>query len=68
MIKPTQDALNGIVFLDDHQVSDVHASLRDLNRSYIVRGLSPALAQGFMSDKPFVHIRVQDSPDPRELP
>ncbi|HEY3408714.1 MAG TPA: RusA family crossover junction endodeoxyribonuclease [Propionicimonas sp.] len=68
MIKPTQDALIEIVFVDDNQVRDVHASLRDLNESYIVRGLSPTLAQGFMSNEPFVYVQVEDPPDPRELP
>lgn len=68
MIKPTQDALIGITFVDDGQVKDVHASLRDLNGRYEVRSLRPALAQGFISGQPFVHIRIEDVPDLGVLP
>lgn len=68
MIKPIQDALIGIAFVDDRQVRDVQASLRDLNDAYLVRRLTPALAEGFMSNGPFVHLRVENPPDPRELP
>ena len=41
MIKPTQDALIGTAIVDDGQVKDVHASLRDLNGRYEVRSLRP---------------------------
>ncbi len=68
MIKPTQDALINIAFVDDRQVKDVHASLRDLNGRYEVRSLRPALAQGFISGQPFVHIRMEDVPDLGVLP
>ncbi len=40
MIKPIQDALNGIVYVDDKQLTDTHGHLRDLNGAYRVRGLS----------------------------
>lgn len=68
MIKPTQDALISIAFLDDRQVKDVHASLRDLNGRYEVRSLRPALAKGFISGEAFVHIHIEDVPDLGVLP
>lgn len=68
MIKPIQDALNGIVYVDDKQVARVVSSRADLNGPYRVRGLSEALASGFVSDRPFVHIKVEPAPNAQELP
>jgi crossover junction endodeoxyribonuclease RusA len=68
MMKPIQDALNGIVYVDDKQLTDRHSHLRDLNEPYRVRGLSRAQAEGFMADTPFIHIRIEHSPPTVELP
>ncbi|MEJ7706169.1 MAG: RusA family crossover junction endodeoxyribonuclease [Nocardioidaceae bacterium] len=68
MIKPIQDALNGIVYVDDKQVARVVSGRSDLNGGFHVRGLSEALASGFVSDGPFVHIKVAPAPDAQELP
>lgn len=67
MIKPIQDSLIGIAYDDDSQITDVSASKRDLNGSYRVRGMSPRLAHGFASNRDFVHVRIEDAPDPQEL-
>ncbi len=68
MMKPIQDALNGIVYVDDKLLTDRHSHLRDLNDAYRVRGLSRAQAEGFMADTPFVHIRIEASSPTVELP
>lgn len=68
MIKPIQDALNGIVYLDDKQVATVVSGRSNLDGSFRVRGLSQALASGFVSNGPFVHIKVEPAPDAQELP
>lgn len=68
MIKPIQDALNGIVYVDDKQVARVVSTRSDLDGSFRVRGLSEPLAVGFMSDGPFVHVKVLPPPDAQELP
>ena len=68
MIKPIQDALNGIAYIDDKQVARVISSRSDLNGSFRVRGLSAPLANGFGSDGPFVHIKLVPAPDSQELP
>ena len=68
MIKPIQDALCGIVYEDDAQVADAHASRRDLAGKFtLAGGLSSALAEGFVAGGPFVHIKVSLAPDPSEL-
>jgi crossover junction endodeoxyribonuclease RusA len=68
MLKPIQDALCGIVYADDSQLTDTHGHLRDLNGGYRVRGMTPAQADGFVSNGPFVHIRIETPSDPEELP
>ena len=68
MLKPIQDALCGVIYLDDKQLTDTHGHLRDLNAPYRVRGMSPAQASGFMSNGPFVHVRLELPSAPEELP
>jgi crossover junction endodeoxyribonuclease RusA len=68
MLKPIQDALIGIVYLDDGQLIDIHGHLRDVNAHYVVRGMTPAQADGFMSNGVFVHIRVELPPSAGSLP
>jgi hypothetical protein len=68
MIKPIQDALIGIVYVDDKQVARVVSGRSDLNGTFRVRGLSQALASGFTSGGPFVHVKILPAPDSQELP
>lgn len=68
MLKPIQDSLIGIVYDDDKQVVDVHGSVRDVQGAFRVFGMTEALAEGFMSGGPFVHIRIEEAPDQQELP
>jgi hypothetical protein len=68
MLKPIQDALCGLVYDDDRQLTDTHGHLRDLNGQYRVRGMTSAQAQGFTSGEPFVHIRVELPSPSGELP
>jgi crossover junction endodeoxyribonuclease RusA len=67
MLKPIQDALIGLIYNDDRQVTDITAGKRDINGSFRVRGLSSSLAEGFSSNNEFVHIRVEEAPNPQEL-
>ena len=68
MLKPIQDALCGVTYEDDKQLTDTHGHLRDLNGQYRVRGMTPAQAYGFTSGGPFVHIRIEQPSSPGELP
>ncbi|WP_176739232.1 RusA family crossover junction endodeoxyribonuclease [Micromonospora matsumotoense] len=68
MIKPIQDALCEIVYVDDNQLTDTHGHLRDINAAYRVKGMTPAQADGFVSNGPFVHIRIEAAPAAGELP
>ena len=68
MIKPIQDALKGIVYVDDRQLTDTAGHLRDVNDRFEVRGMTPEQARGFVSGQPFVHIRIELPPSTSRLP
>ena len=68
MIKPICDALVGLVYQDDGQIDDNEAHRRSLSGSFRVRGMSPVLAEGFVTGREFVHVRVEERLDPEVLP
>lgn len=65
MIKPIQDALIGLVYIDDDLISDVVARRRPLDGSLRIPVMTPALTEGFGSGREFLHI-VVDRSDPEE--
>jgi Holliday junction resolvase RusA-like endonuclease len=67
LVKPIQDALNGLVYVDDRQITDTHVRKTDLNGSFRVRGMSPVLAEGFCRGNEFLYICVDIAPDHEEL-
>jgi crossover junction endodeoxyribonuclease RusA len=68
MIKPIQDALIGIAYVDDRQLTGTAAFLMDLNAPYWVRGMTPEQARGFVSNEPFVHVRIEVPQSDARLP
>jgi crossover junction endodeoxyribonuclease RusA len=68
MLKPIQDALIGIVYVDDDQLTATHGYLRDINLPYEVRGMTAAQAHGFVSNEPFVHVRIETPSSTSRLP
>lgn len=67
LVKPIQDALNGLIYVDDRQITDIHVRKTDLNGSFRVRGMSPVLAEGFCRGNEFLYVRVELAPDHEEL-
>jgi crossover junction endodeoxyribonuclease RusA len=67
IVKPIRDALNGVIYVDDYQITDFVSRRRNLNGSFRIRGLSSALAEGFCSGQEFLHIRIEAAPDPKDL-
>lgn len=61
--KPISDALNGLVYMDDSQLTDVLCRKRDLNADLRVINPSPVLAEGFERGKEFLYIVVESAPD-----
>jgi crossover junction endodeoxyribonuclease RusA len=67
LLKPVQDALNGLVYSDDRWITDTRVRKTDLNGSFRVRGMSPVLAEGFCAGREFLYIRIEPAPDHQEL-
>jgi len=58
IVKPIQDALIGLVYNDDTQITDCYTRKRKITGSFKVKGLSRALADGFVLNKDFIHVKV----------
>lgn len=56
--KPICDALNGVAYVDDHQISDRHVRRRDIGSPYRIRGANPDLAVAIAEGEDFVHIEI----------
>ena len=67
MIKPVQDALNGLVYVDDSQITDTQTRKSDLNGRFKTRGMSAVLAEGFSRGSEFLYIKIEQAPDHTEL-
>lgn len=67
IVKPIRDALNGVIYVDDYQITDFISRRRNLNGSFRIRGISRALAEGFCSGQEFLFIRIEAAPDPTDL-
>jgi Holliday junction resolvase RusA-like endonuclease len=67
LTKPIQDALTGIVFVNDRQVTDIKVRKTNLDGSFRVRGMSLVLAEAFSRGTEFLHIRIARQPDHSEL-
>lgn len=58
IVKPIQDALIGLVYNDDDQITDCNTRKRKIDGAFKVKGLSRALADGFVLYNDFVHVKV----------
>jgi crossover junction endodeoxyribonuclease RusA len=61
--KPISDALKGLVYLDDGQVTDVLCRERDLNSSLRIESPSSVWADGLSRGNEFLYIVVEEAPD-----
>src|SRR4051812_23864295 len=68
LIKPIQDALIGLVYADDRQITDTHIRKTDLNGKFVVRNMSPVLAEAFCRGEEFLYIKVQKADNDGRLP
>nr|WP_294504201.1 RusA family crossover junction endodeoxyribonuclease [uncultured Rhodopila sp.] len=66
LVKPIQDALQGVCYPHDGRV-DVTGNWRDINGRFRVRYMSPRLAAAFSDGREFVHVRVWRAAGERDL-
>ena len=59
--KPILDALKGLVYYDDSQITDMICRKRDLNRYLPSRNASPMVLEALARPGQFLHIMVSDA-------
>lgn len=67
LIKPIQDALQGIAYVNDRVVKDVTGNWRNIDAPFRVRYISRTLVDAFSDGHQFVHIRLWCAPDEEDL-
>jgi len=67
LIKPIQDALQGVAYANDIQVKDSMSNWRNINSKFTVRFVSMPLAVAFSIGDEFLHIRLWTSSDTEDL-
>ena len=67
MVKPIQDAIIGLAYVDDDQITDVLVRKRNLSSNFRIENMTPTLAEGFSRGNEFLHIVVTDAPDQEVL-
>lgn len=68
MAKPIRDALNGIVYNDDGQITHAEHSQTSIDAYFQIRGTSLVILEAFHRGKEFVYIRIEDAPTHTQLP
>ena len=68
ILKPILDAMNGLIYDDDGQITDLHCHKRDLSAPLELRNASSVLGEAHANSKPFVHIIVDHAPDQEVTP
>ena len=63
LAKPVLDALIGLAYEDDRQVTDLTMRKRDLTRDLRVEALWPALISAFNQGGEFLHVLLEEAPD-----
>ncbi len=67
IVKPIQDALIGLAYVDDTQVTDILVRKRDLSGNFRIEYMTSILAEGFSRGNEFLHIVVINNPDQEVL-
>jgi crossover junction endodeoxyribonuclease RusA len=66
-LKPIQDALVGLAFLDDSVITDVIIRRRQLRGTFDLSRVSSVLIEGFEYGDEFVYVHVGDAPSQEQL-
>ena len=63
ILKPILDAMKGLIYVDDEQITDLHCHKRVLSEELEARNLSSVLSEALKRSTPFVHFIVDHAPD-----
>jgi crossover junction endodeoxyribonuclease RusA len=67
MIKPIQDALAGVIYENDRQITDAQTRKTNIDGRFRLRHLSAVYARAFGGGREFVYIRIEEAPSHEEL-
>jgi crossover junction endodeoxyribonuclease RusA len=67
LIKPIQDALNGLVYRDDKQITDTIIRRTSVAQTFVISNNSDILLEAIRRSEGFLYVRVEDAPDHRAL-
>jgi hypothetical protein len=67
MVKPIQDALNGLIYEDDRQITYTNISKTAFDDPIHPRGMSAVLAAAFVRGTEFIHVKIDIAPEMRRL-
>jgi hypothetical protein len=67
MIKPIQDALAGLIYKNDRQITDAQTRKTNIDGRFRLRRLSAVYARAFGGGREFVYIRIEEAPSHEEL-
>lgn len=67
IIKPIQDALVGLVYVDDAQVSDTSSRKSRIDGAFKVKGVAPDVAIKLAAGQEFLRVRVLPAPNHEDL-
>lgn len=62
MLKPIQDALIGLIFADDAQITDAQVRKSPIEEPIRARHASRVLLEAFAVGQPFVHVIIDVAP------
>jgi crossover junction endodeoxyribonuclease RusA len=68
MAKPIRDALNGLVYEDDQQITHAEHSQTSIDGFFQVRRVSRVILEAFHRGKEFVYVRIEAAPAHTQLP
>ncbi len=67
LAEPIMDALKGLAYLDDEQVTGMFVRRRNLDGGLRLANPSPILAAGLARDAEFLYVLVEDAPSQEVL-
>jgi hypothetical protein len=67
MIKPIQDALAGLIYVNDRQITDAQTRKTNVDGRFRVRHISSMYARAFAGGREFVYIKIEEAPSHQDL-
>jgi crossover junction endodeoxyribonuclease RusA len=68
MVKPVRDALNGLVYQDDRQITYSETIQVSIDAPIKIRRGSAVLLAAYNKGDQFLYVRIDDAPDFIQLP